>query len=372
MCETHAPSILVVEDDPDLRETIVEILGDEFRVSSACDGREALSALNSSLPDLVLSDVGMPHVSGFEMLETMRAAKEMQSLPVIMLSAKGDRESIRRGMELGADDYIPKPFRTEELLGAIRSRLSRQSALERPMSELRETLSLALPHEFRTPLNGILGFASLIQDIAASDAPVDKRELSEFADHIVGSGTRLLHLVEKFTFHARLLTAAHTNADYRSQAMQSEPGWTSAIREQVVSTAAEFGRSQDVSLDMAEAPVTVEAVYLSHLVGELLENALAFSESGSAVSVRGWNAGERYVITVQDSGRGMSAEQVATIGPYVQFDRKTHEQQGLGLGLAIVSQLARLHDGIMRIDSTPGEGTTVEVSLPVAAERVPS
>lgn len=361
-------TILIVEDDSDLRETIEEILSDEFVVLSAADGREALAIMEKKRPDLVLSDVGMPRLSGFEMLEAMRAAKETESVPVIILSAKGDRENIRRGMELGADDYIPKPFRTDELLAAVQSRLSRQSAFRRPMYDLQETLSLSLPHEFRTPLNGILGFGSLIQDMAKDPAPIDREELSEFASQVVTSGTRLLHLVEKFTFHARLLATSHAgNGDVESHE-RSAPGWTSAISEQATAMASQLCRCEDLTVDIVAADIGVETTYISHLVGELLENAFIYSEPGRPVLVRGAVAGDTYRISVSDHGRGMTPRQVENIGPYVQFNRKYHEQQGLGLGLATVSQITHLHGGTMSIRSEPGEGTIVEVELPLARD----
>lgn len=361
---THDPAtILVVEDDLALRETISEILSDEYSIYSAADGQEALDVIEQTLPDLVLSDIGMPRLSGFDMLQAVRMRRETESLPVIMLSARGDRDSIRRCMELGADDYIPKPFRADEVLAAVRSRLSRQSVMRRPINELQETLSLSLPHEFRTPLNGIIGFAGLIEDLAQDPGPVDKAELAEFASQISVSGTRLLHLVEKFTFHARVLTRSHM--EHGSAEGVAAAGWSSAAEEQARELACQLDRQDDLSIDLETAEVAIDSSYLSHVIGELLENAFAYSEHGSTVTLSGAAADGWYHLAVADVGRGMSREQIANIGPYVQFDRKTHEQQGLGLGLATVSQIVHLYGGELDVESVPNGGTTVRLALPL-------
>lgn len=362
-------TILVVEDDPSLRESISEILAEYYEILSAEDGKAALDIIEQTLPDLILSDIGMPRLSGFDMLETVRGRRETASLPVIMLSARGDRESVRHCMELGADDYIPKPFKAEEVLRAVRSRLSRQDVLRRPIDELQETLSLSLPHEFRTPLNGVLGFAGLIEDLAAAPEPIDKAELAEFAGQINASGTRLLRLVEKFTFHARVLTKAYSEQGTSPKDPVSAKGWTSAAVEQARSIASRVDRGEDLSVSFVSADVAIDTGFLAHVVGELLENALAYSDPGSLVMVTGEVVDGHYHIVVADSGRGMSKEQVANIGPYVQFDRKIHEQQGLGLGLATVCQIVRLYHGDMNIESMPNAGTTVRVSFPLAREE---
>lgn len=363
MPSADSATILVVEDDANLREIISEILSEEYSINTAADGQEALDVIEQTLPDLVLSDIGMPRLSGFDMLQAVRMRRETESLPVIMLSARGDRDSIRRCMELGADDYIPKPFRADEVLGAVRSRLSRQHVMRRPINELQETLSLSLPHEFRTPLNGILGFAGLIEDLAHDDAPVDKGELGEFASQITTSGMKLLHLVEKFTFHARVLTKCHMEQGTAHGVTAT--GWDSAAAEQARSLARQLEREDDLSIDLEGATVAIDSSYLSHVIGELLENAFAYSESGSTVTLRGASADGWYHLIVADVGRGMSREQIANIGPYVQFDRKTHEQQGLGLGLATVSQIVHHYGGELDVESVPNGGTTVRVSLPL-------
>src|SRR6185436_12034896 len=136
------------------------------------------------LPDLILCDINMPNLDGYETLKAMREDEATSFIPFIFLSGATDKITIRKGMELGADDYLTKPFTPKELMAAVNTRLEKQAELQRlsdrKLNELRGNLTLALPHELRTPLNGILGLANLMIDDYAQMPPEEVLDSSRF------------------------------------------------------------------------------------------------------------------------------------------------------------------------------------------------
>ena len=147
--------ILIAEDEPSLRENLQWMLEMEgYTVLAACDGRDALAQAGESLPDLVITDVMMPHLDGYGLVKALREQESTATTPLIMLSAKADRGDIRAGMNLGADDYITKPYRREELLAAISSRLARKASLDEAALRLRTAASQGQQYDALTTLPG--------------------------------------------------------------------------------------------------------------------------------------------------------------------------------------------------------------------------
>ncbi|MCJ7567156.1 MAG: response regulator, partial [Anaerolineales bacterium] len=172
------PIILVVEDDMALLEGIRELLElSEYKVLTATNGQEALEVLEKKHPDLIVSDIMMPEMDGYQFHEKVREQPELSAIPFIFLTARGEKADIRRGKELGADDYITKPFDDEDLLVAVRAKLSRWDNLrqqrDEEVADLKSKILLTLSHEFRTPLTYIINYSDLLaldgQEVAKED-----------------------------------------------------------------------------------------------------------------------------------------------------------------------------------------------------------
>lgn len=358
--------ILVIEDELPLLEEVVDVLTFEgFDVTSASDGMAGLEQLEKSLPDLIISDIMMPRLDGYGVLAHLRASPATATIPFIFLTAKVEKQDFRHGMELGADDYLMKPFTQKELLAAVRTRLEKQTAVreanENLLNELRHTIITNLPHELRTPLNGVLGYAELLQ----MDAQTMSRDMvAEIGETIAREGKRLHRLIENYLLYAQIeIISADVE---RIQAMRAagteHPSET--ISFSAWHSAVVWQRETDLTLDVIDVPVAVEETSLKKIVRELTDNAFKFSAPGTEVRVACRMVGDEYAITIKDSGRGITPEQVGRIGAYMQFERKFHEQQGSGLGLIIAKQLIELHRG--RLTFAPEvPGATVTVSLPL-------
>src|SRR6185503_10573124 len=160
-------TILVVEDDAALLQGLRDILElSGYQVLTGRTGVEGLAVLEKQLPDLIVSDINMPQMDGYQFYSQVRAKPDWVSLPFIFLSAKSEKDDVRRGKLLGADDYIIKPFEEVDLLVAIQGKLNRraeiQAAMNRQMDDLKRTILTSLNHEFRTPLTYITTYADMM------------------------------------------------------------------------------------------------------------------------------------------------------------------------------------------------------------------
>lgn len=362
--------ILIVDDDVQLRQTIMMVLKLRgYEALEADDGTEALAMAQSEFPDLIISDINMPGQDGLTALKQLRENPKTATIPMILMTGEMDA-NIRKGMELGADDFLTKPFAMPELLNAINARLEKknavQQAAEKKLSELRENITLMLPHELNTPLVGILGFGEIIYSCADTLKP---EELKEMGKNILDSGQRLQKLIQNFLVFSQL------------QMVSVDPNETEAMRNKITDkvktvvtlaarAAAEAAkRDDDLRDELTDASTGIAEDLLSKVIEELVGNAFKFSSKGTPVTISNRVEDDTLIIEVRDEGRGMKPEHIASIDAYVQFDRKMHEQQGSGLGLAICKMLAEIHGGSLRISSEQGKGTTSAICLP--ARQVP-
>jgi two-component system, sensor histidine kinase and response regulator len=367
------PKILVIEDVHALRSDMIEMLRLEgFDVAGAENGVVGLKVAKEFRPDLVLCDIMMPELDGYGVLHGMRADPGLRAIPFIFLTAKSDRTDIRRGMGLGADDYLTKPVENEELLAAIRARLNQRVNIEEltevKLTQLRQSITTALPHELRTPLNTIIGFSDMLMMEAPQITP---EQVLEWAGHINSSALRLHRLVENYLTYVRI------------QSLMADTKRLAAIRRQItgnphinaehqaIFTAQRFNREADLVLRHGTpAPILMGEHDLNKVMDEVLDNAFKFSDSGTAIvlqtGVEMMNGEDRFVIRLKDDGRGMSPEQIRGVGAYMQFDRVLYEQQGSGLGLAIVRGLTEMYDGSMFIESVPNEFLVIALSYRIA------
>ena len=364
--------ILVIDDEEWLREMMLLALRQRgFEVLEAANVGSGIELAQKELPDLILCDVNMEKVDGYLTLSSLRSEPATASIPFILMTGLADQAGMRHWMELGADDYLPKPFTIEALYAAVDARLKKVNVVreeaERKLADLRENLSMMLPHELRTPLNGILAYGEMLVADAANLPPV---EIAEMGQVIYDSGKRLERLIENFLIFAQLELLSSDpqklNSLLRSQTVAAAGVIEKRAREQ----AGLAKREADLALDLNNVPVPISDEYLSKIVDELVQNAFKFSPANSTVRVALTNhSPDEVTLTVADRGRGLSPEHIARIGAYMQFDRKMHEQQGLGLGLTICRRLTELHGGTLTIQSDQGAGTTVTVKLPKVATK---
>lgn len=336
-----------------------------FSTFSAEDGESGVEMANKEAPDLIICDVNMPKMDGFATFTKLRESESTATIPFMFLSGAADRPQIRRGMEMGADDYLTKPFTPSELLAAVNARLEKQAEIQRQsekkLDEFRGRLTLALPHELRTPLNGIMGLAGILMEDHDSMSAGD---VYESAKHIHDSALRLHRLIENFLAYSQIELMAKDRKAMLTQAALSMTRADSIVREAAMTMSRRHNREPDLRIEAAPGLVAAIQDNYTKIIEELVDNAAKFSERGTLIEIKAGRDGFHYVVRITNLGRGMTAEQISAIGPHVQFEREKYEQQGAGLGLAIASKLTELNGGQFLITSVPGRFLTAAVSFP--------
>ena len=360
--------ILVIDDEEWLREMIQLALRQRgFEVIEAHNGHDGIEKARKELPDLILCDVNMGKVDGYLTLAALRTEAPTAAIPFILMTGLADNAGMRHGMELGADDYLPKPFTTDVLYAAVEARLKKSQTVrdeaERKLAHLRDNISLMMPHEMRTPLNGIMSNAELLATSAATLKPGD---VAEMGQEILKSSQRLERLIENFLIYAQLELIAADPKNVNALRIGKTEQPAALIKKIAGAQAAQAARLNDLKIEAVDVPVPMSEEYFSKIVNELVQNAFKFSEAGTPVQVKLAETFNGVELSVTDQGRGFSTEQIRRIGAYVQFDRKMQDQQGLGLGLVIAKRLAELHGGTLSIEGRKDSGTTVTVKLPKA------
>lgn len=358
--------VLVIEDDIRWRtwvEANLESAG--HKVHTATDGLVGLETVASVRPDIILCDIEMPRLNGFGVLEALRQQPGLSDIPLIFLTSRNARVDQRKGMALGADDYLTKPFSREELLSSIAGAMGRRESLQERLrhytEEYRRELAAPWAHELLTPLNGILGIASMLE---AEPGAVSPTELRELARSIHASARRQQELARKLVQYFQLEQLRELNWSDPNAAVEASGG----VEDEVLGVAERANRSSDLRVQSGRGVVAISPQWLRTVVCELVENACKFSPKGTPVIVSAGVVEGVYRIEVSDQGPGMTAQERGAIAAFRQFDRARQEQQGLGLGLALVRNIARLHRGSFTLEpGLDGKGLCAIVELPLVA-----
>lgn len=365
--------ILVVEDHKLLLQAIHDLLESQgYEVVTALDGIEALEIMEEMTPDLVLSDIMMPHMDGYTLYKKVQENPNWVRIPFIFLTARGQHEDIKRGKALGVEDYLTKPFDSEEVAITVRSRLERtraiQQASDREFEELKQQIVNVLSHELRTPLTYITGYTELALEDASELAP---EELMLFLQGIKKGADRLKGLVEDLLIGVQLDTG-HSAQEYaRLAQVNTEPA--DLVRQTVQAyqpMAQEKGVELEAEIAPTLPPVELHPLFFQDALGRLVENGIKFSpDPPCRVQVETVVTEDEIHIRVSDQGPGIPPEQQKHIFQRLQqVERDKMEQQGTGMGLFIARSYIRLHGGDVTVESKPGEGSTFTLSLPIAKD----
>lgn len=352
--------ILIIEDDLNVRENVKEILlAEGFEVITAENGSKGYQKAVEVLPDLILCDLLMPEMNGYEVIHFIKENPLTREIPFIFLTAKVDLADIRKGMETGADDYITKPFTVKSLLKAIQIRLDKYDNSKKKMHDLTLNIEMSLPHELRTPLFGIMGFSKLLADNIDS---YSKEEVKEFAENIFLSGQRLHRLIENFLYLARLELISIDASGIKDIEKEQISKASSIVTQSAIETAKAKDRIDDLKININDYDYRINLKGFIKIFDELIDNAFKFSKKGNEVCITSRSEGEYNIISVSNIGIGMTKEQIANIMPHMQFERKVREQQGSGLGLSIAKKIIDIYKGKLNI-ITESEKITFEVYL---------
>lgn len=356
-------TILVVDDDRQMRTYVAETLEYAgYEIITALDAPMGIQKAEEKVPDIIISDVNMPNMNGYQMLERLRSLPKTSGIPVIFLTGESSPDAQRKGMTQGAEDYLPKPASPQDILTSVKVQLGKRAALaekhDSTMRMLRKNIIYALPHELRTPLTIISGYAGLIE---MDEGKGDAEEILSIAQSITKATKRLESLIENYLIYAQLELLLSDPAELEAARNHIVKDVASIIGSAAKNKADDHKRGSDLQLDLVPIALRISEQNLRKIITELVDNAFKFSAPGSEIVIKSERRNDQLIIQIRDRGRGMTNDQVDLMGAYMQFERTLYEQQGLGLGFIVAKRLVELHGGAVKIVSVPEKGTVVSL-----------
>ena len=336
-----AYKILVVEDSDDLRENIISLLEiNDYQVVFAENGYDGLQLAIKELPDLIISDRMMPLMEGTEMLQELRNNSITANIPFIFLTAKSSRADVRDGMNYGADDYLPKPFEAAELLTAVKTRLEKKIKTDEKFENIYKNISQSIPHELRTPLVSIQGFTDIIIDEIET---IDRDTIKDMAGMIKNASVRLHRTIEKFILFTEAELMLRDRKYYLSLSLHSTDVDKTLLELLVNNKTKNYESKTHFELSIKECSIKIWQEHFKIILNELIDNAVKFSFPSKPIEICSMEDAETYSIMIKNYGRGMSEEEIKNASPFIQHNRSYYEQQGNGLGLAIVQRICEFY-----------------------------
>ena len=353
---TPSEKILIVDDNRDN----VDLLTKRFRslgynVLEAYDGEQALELVSAEEPDLVILDVMMPRIDGFEVCRRLKSNPRTRSIPIIMLTAKREVPDKIKGLDTGADDYVTKPFNPRELVARVKSLLMRRGTEKRQATAEKlgalGQMAEGVAHEVRNPMVAIGGFARRIRDKLPPGDP-----LRDYAGHIIKEVERLETMVEEIVRFKTIMISPYGTVDLKALIKEVLVEKDAALKAGGIAVTAGFSENLPEILGDEEN--------LRIAMGNIIQNSIEAMPEGGKLTVSASPRADRedwVMISVMDTGRGIAKEDLANIfDPFF-----TTKMSGAGMGLTLVHKIVTRHGGEIDIVSDQRSGTTVTLYLPL-------
>jgi DNA-binding response OmpR family regulator len=350
-------TILLIDDDAHIRTVFGTVLrGQGYRVLEADSGETGYALAKEQIPDLILTDIAMPHGDGEALLQNIRSNPDLSDKQVVLMTGELQLVTPRKGMEAGADDFLAKPVTVEALVKCVAARLNRAhihlDVEDRMLAQLRSSLHSTVPYGFFTPLGGIIG---LIQLLRSDMRKLSHDEVESILKDMDNTAHRLHRRLRNYLLVLDLPTASQEEGRLVRQLLPRE------VRESILSgvktSVKRTQRDKDVTVQVEDSPVVSTTTDLCVIVEELVDNACNYSRRGTAVKV---HLDQKGVLTVTDEGRGMTPEEIKKIGV---FRHHAQDMEGMGLGLALVEKLALKSGATFSLSSPEMKGVRAEVAF---------
>ncbi|MEW6220469.1 MAG: response regulator [Thermodesulfobacteriota bacterium] len=361
-------TILIIDDETSSIDLLSHALGQEYECAGALDGETALADIAAQPPDLILLDIMMPGMNGYEICRRLKADPQSRDIPVIFVTARGEVDDEAQGFALGAADYITKPFK----LPIIRARVRTHLEIKAQRDQLRASISLmeheteilrqkaelgiqagCLAHDLNNILTLALGVRYL-PDLLPDSVP-EKAAVRAEAMEILGSVRLGCDICRGYTSYLR-----HVD---ETAVPQSVPELLQALD----MYARRFRGKVHRELPTGRLLVRCKGHQLQRVFVNLFVNAMEALENRAEpeIRIRLWQEGQRVLASISDNGPGIPA----AILPRIFEERFTTKPEGTGLGLFLVKQIVGAHNGTVQVQSVPGSGTTFTLSFPALAEE---
>jgi two-component system sensor histidine kinase/response regulator len=361
-CTRKKPLVLIVDDAAKNLQVLGTILKEEpIEIAAAMNGKQALAVIEKTRPDLILLDVMMPELDGFATMRQLKSKTETAEIPVIFLTARTEMEDIVKGLNLGAADYITKPFNGTELLTRVRNHLELKRARDglKEANAAKDKFFSIISHDLRTPFAIIIGFAEyLIDNFGKTD---DVKSLELYQD-ILSISKRSHQLFENLLQWARSQAGC---IEFKPEVLNIHE-----IVKDVVGLVKDRAKEKGIQL-ITDVPdnliVRADKNMLSTILRNLTNNAVKFTQAGGRVEIMMQRENGGYQICVTDDGVGIPK---AALNKLFRIDEHisthgTDQEEGAGLGLILVREFVEKHGGRISVESEEGKGSRFTVNFPL-------
>ena len=356
--------ILIVDDTPQNLDVLGKTLRPYgYNLAIAQSGEQAIKTAQHFDPDLILLDVMMPGIDGYETCRRLKKIESLKDVPVIFVTAKHDVRDIIHGFEVGGVDYINKPFMQEEICARIKSHLQLYKAKKKliKLNHQKNRFLAIAAHDLRNPLTSIMGFSELmLHELNANKCDIEN--FHKRASLIFGASNTMYQLINDL-----LDISIIEEGGFRLDKLDSSICELLADR---VSVARILGESKSISIEcecLVDQTVIIDKNRITQVLDNLLGNAIKFSPKGSLIIVKAENSDETLKVCVIDNGPGIPDEEKLSIfDDYKTLsNRPTAGEKSTGLGMSIVKKIIDAHNGTVSVLTSEGGGTTIIFELPV-------
>ena len=365
--ETGKPSVLWADDNADMRGYVTRLLGGRFDVRAVPDGEAALASARAHPPDLVLSDVMMPKLDGFGLLRALRADPDLQEIPVILLSARAGEESRIEGIEVGADDYLVKPFSARELIARVEThvttfRVRREAkaaleeandALTRSNADLQQ-FAYSASHDLQEPLRVVATYSELLRKEFAGQLGPNG---DEYIGYVVDGALRM----EQLLADLRAYTHVSSSGQEPAEDVDADLALEKALANLEVAI-----KESGASIRSSALPrIRIHNFHLEQLLQNLIGNSLRYRSSAPPrILVAAERRGKEWLFSVQDNGIGIDPQYKEQIFEIFKRLHSAAAYPGTGMGLAICQRIVERVGGRIWVESALGHGSTFFFTIP--------
>lgn len=375
-------TVLIVDDQPNNLKVIASVLSDEYNLSIANSGANALKNLENVFPDVILLDIMMPDMDGFQVCRKIKQDPRTNEIPIIFLTAKTDIEDIMTAFDAGGVDYITKPFNQREVKIRVRNHLNLYLAKnrikkmnqelqnsEKQLKESNEKLAISnrekdkffsiLAHDLKNPFQSILGFTQLLK--LRFDTYSNEKKL-EYINSIDKSAQLTYTLLEELLEWGKL-----QQGNLKFQPKETTIG---SLFENVIELIKPNADHKDITIQLSIQPelkVKADRYKIISVIRNLIGNAIKYTPRNGTVQVETSISNANVVCKIKDNGMGMNEEKIRDLFKLnkTKSEPGTEGEEGTGLGLLLCKEFVEMHGNLLRVESKTDEGTTFSFMLPL-------
>jgi DNA-binding response OmpR family regulator/anti-sigma regulatory factor (Ser/Thr protein kinase) len=350
--------VIFIDDDVSIADTVKDLLElDNFLVKTCSKPKDAIDLIKRWRPEIILCDIMMPEIDGFELVKKIKIEKEIAHIPIIFITAKNLEDTFRRSMSVGIDDFINKPFVIAEVKEAILSRLNRYKEIKNnPYFDIIQENKKYKENNITSPLYGLLGSIQLFTN--RNSDPNKKNENIFFPD------------IKKTEYR---LSRTFQNIILLKQRVKDKPKeiryYNTEVKKTIDDTIFELCNLHVLSkerfkIDIQKKHININPIDLSYLLFEILSNAIKFSQFDTIIEIKSEELKNTTQLIIKDHGRGFAINEIRSISPLNQFERETKDYSGLGIGIPLCKKLVEKMNGEFKIDSKKNRYTKVYIKMP--------